>query len=213
MRVIATATFSQSYLPCPIISLQLLEHIDYSDKINLPYSLAGRELLFKLLLHFNYTDHSFHKLIKGINGKLSFIHLPIHFSISHSHDFVVCIADTENVIGVDVEQIRKFDLKLIERICTLKQRKYVLNASDPYRAFIELWTAKEAIYKCEGTAGFSKFRRPEGVKRIFRHAESYWFVDTWYIDPLNVCSTASTEEDEIRILDGTRIYKNILPGN
>ena len=80
-------------------------------------------------------------------GKPFAENLPVFFSISHSGDFVVC-AVSDNEIGIDIEKIRPINLKAAEKFATKKETDYINSASN---GFFEIWTLKEAYFKCIGT--------------------------------------------------------------
>ncbi len=69
-------------------------------------------------------------------------------SLSHSHDFVCAVASNLPV-GVDIEKIRDFDLKILDRFFTSREKRYVLKRNTNER-FFRLWTFKEAVIKLEG---------------------------------------------------------------
>lgn len=85
-------------------------------------------------------------------------------SISHSGDYVAA-AVSENPIGIDVEKIRDFDKKLVDRICTPRERDYVL-AKDTALRFFEVWTGKEAHFKAYG-GSFKDFDVFDTVRECF----------------------------------------------
>lgn len=74
-------------------------------------------------------------------------------SISHCDQFVVCAAHTTPV-GIDIERKRNISPALINRVCTENEQAYLTAAKDDaerlYR-FFEIWTAKEAYFKKQGT--------------------------------------------------------------
>lgn len=73
-----------------------------------------------------------------------------YFSISHcKHAILVAISDRE--IGVDVESIRRADDSLVRRTMNETEQARIASAPDPQRAFIALWTRKEAVVKMRGT--------------------------------------------------------------
>ena len=72
------------------------------------------------------------------------------FSISHCKQAIlVAISDRE--IGVDVESIRRADDSLVRRTMNEAEQARIASAPDPQRAFIALWTRKEAVVKMRGT--------------------------------------------------------------
>ena len=72
------------------------------------------------------------------------------FSISHSGPCVVC-AVAERPIGVDIEPLRRISPKMMRRSCTEEELAYVrIGDSGDERRFLEVWTAKEALFKLTG---------------------------------------------------------------
>lgn len=81
------------------------------------------------------------------NGKPYAKGLPVHFSVSHSGDIAVCaVSDSE--IGIDIEKIRLVNHKASERFATENEQEYIRNNEN---GFFEIWTLKEAYFKCIGT--------------------------------------------------------------
>lgn len=76
------------------------------------------------------------------NGKWSLRYGDINFSISHSKN-IVCVALSDNKIGVDVEKIDNKILKLEKKLvvdgCKSEEEKII--------ALTSKWTAKEALIK------------------------------------------------------------------
>ncbi len=80
-------------------------------------------------------------------GKPFAKNLPIHFSISHSNNMVICaVADKE--IGIDIEKIRPIKPKAAEKFATETELEYIASNQN---GFFEIWTLKEAYFKCIGT--------------------------------------------------------------
>lgn len=80
-------------------------------------------------------------------GKPFAKNLPVHFSISHSGDMVIC-AVSEKEIGIDIEKIRPFNPRAAEKFATEKEIEYINSSKN---GFFEIWTLKEAYFKCIGT--------------------------------------------------------------
>lgn len=73
--------------------------------------------------------------------------LPVYFSVSHSADTVICtVSDKE--IGIDIEKIKPFNMKAAEKFATEKELEYIRSSEN---GFFEIWTLKEAYFKCIGT--------------------------------------------------------------
>ena len=73
--------------------------------------------------------------------------LPVCFSISHSGDYAVCVVSDEE-IGIDIEKIRPINKRVADKFATEKEKEYILSSSN---GFFEIWTLKEAYFKCIGT--------------------------------------------------------------
>lgn len=69
------------------------------------------------------------------------------FSISHSKEIAVC-AVSENEIGIDAEKIRKVNFRAATRFATEEELDYI---GENTERFFEIWTLKEAYFKCIGT--------------------------------------------------------------
>ena len=89
------------------------------------------------------------EIIKTEKGKPYFKHIPdMFFSVSHTEGLtVIALGDSE--VGVDVERLRKADLRVIKRF--LKEEADYIAECDSDRRFFEIWTKKEAYLKCKGT--------------------------------------------------------------
>jgi 4'-phosphopantetheinyl transferase len=91
-------------------------------------------------------------LVFGEKGKPHIGNLPhVHFNISHSGHYVICaVAETE--IGIDVERIRKVDLRIAERFFSPSEIDDLMACDEKKRMpyFITLWTIKESYLKAIG---------------------------------------------------------------
>ncbi len=82
------------------------------------------------------------KILKDENGKPYFEERKdIHFSLSHSGDYVMCALSKEPV-GADIQKIRQISAQMINRVFTERE----LNEADP----ISLWCLKESFVKLIG---------------------------------------------------------------
>ncbi len=76
-------------------------------------------------------------------------HPAIHFNLSHTDSCAVC-ALSEAPVGVDVQTVRTFDLRVLGRFCNTSELEWVQADPDfPERA-TRLWTLKEAYAKWTG---------------------------------------------------------------
>ena len=71
----------------------------------------------------------------------------MEFNLSHSGDIAVC-AVSDKPIGIDIEALREIRPDAAKRFAAAEELEYI--GSDPRRLF-EIWTLKEAYFKCVGT--------------------------------------------------------------
>ena len=76
-------------------------------------------------------------------------HEHIHFNMSHCRQAAVCVLSDEE-IGVDIEEIRRFKPSLVDYTMNDAQRQMIAAAEHPEVEFIRLWTMKEALLKLTG---------------------------------------------------------------
>jgi 4'-phosphopantetheinyl transferase len=84
---------------------------------------------------------------KNKHGKPFAENLPVFFSVSHSADMVIC-AVSDKEIGIDIEKIKPVNPKMSEKFATEKEIEYIRSTEN---GFFEIWTLKEAYFKCIGT--------------------------------------------------------------
>lgn len=112
-------------------------------------SVLGEYLLKELLKIYNIS-YSNINYIYNEEGKPYIKDYNIYFNISHSHDYVITVISNKE-IGVDIEKIRKTNISIINRICTNKEKEYVLSSNiDIEKRLFEIFTLKEAYFKMKG---------------------------------------------------------------
>ena len=83
-------------------------------------------------------------------GKPYFPGKNLHFSISHTKNYVFC-AVAEHPVGIDAEELdRDIRLDLAEKILSPGELAQFQNAPDKRRALLAFWVLKEAAGKCTG---------------------------------------------------------------
>ena len=136
------------------------EHIDRLHRQkNKDCSLAAEVLVQRLLEeHYGVTGAELHR---KENGQPYLTGCDLYVSISHCEQKVACAVSCDPV-GIDIERIRPVNLKLCRHVCVVEEKAYVLGEtrgyedrecqdSDVLRRFFEIWTAKEAFFKKNGT--------------------------------------------------------------
>lgn len=106
-------------------------------------------------------------------GKPVFLRGGLCFSISHSKDIVITAVYNKN-LGVDIEKVREINLDLIKKVCTEKEKAFILETNETAEQterFLMVWTAKEAYFKFKSTGignlkSVDYFSLSENIKRI-----------------------------------------------
>ena len=151
-------------------------------------TLAGEWLVRGLLAEVTGKPGESFTICADEKGKLHAENTPgLFFNISHSGSKVAAAVCDERV-GVDIEVLRPVSLKLAKRVCTVEELLYVFGRTpaetdfedetnpECIRRFFEVWTAKEAYFKCIGTGitGFDAMQSlPADFKKIKIENEVY----------------------------------------
>lgn len=117
-------------------------------------------------------------------GKPYFPGENLHFSISHTKNYVFC-ALAENPIGIDAEELdRDIRLSLAEKFLSSGELKQFQNAPDKRRALLTFWVLKEAAGKCSG----------EGLQLWPNHTD--FLLNDPRVREMDGCLVAVIEEKE-----------------
>lgn len=107
-------------------------------------------LLLKRALKEVYGINENPELIEQEGGKpMLKDHPEIHFNLSHCKSAVACVIGDEPV-GVDIDIIRNYNAQLARHTMNDNELQEIENNADEARAFIRLWTKKEALLKLTG---------------------------------------------------------------
>lgn len=124
------------------LSESVLERVNNkTKKADKAQSLSAYRCINKLLSLMNIVD----EVVLKENGKPILQSGEAFISASHSKGFVLC-GISKFPIGVDVEKMRKIDLKVARRFCSEKELENCKNEQD----FFKIWTLKEAYFKLYG---------------------------------------------------------------
>ncbi len=93
-------------------------------------------------------------IVKNEHGKPyinSIENPPVYFNLSHSHGYVAC-AVSDNEVGIDIEAIREFNIKIAERCFHKKEYEYLkqFSGKEQEEKFCRIWTMKESYLKFTG---------------------------------------------------------------
>ena len=140
-------------------------------------TLAGEWLVRKMLSDATGNDPESFVIFADEKGKLHSTNTPgLFFNISHSKNIVTAVVSDETV-GIDIEKIRPVSLKLSKRVCNPHELIYVFGTDtvdfdaeyppEVTERFFEIWTIKEAYFKCIGT-GITDFLAVDAVNGDFK---------------------------------------------
>ncbi len=113
--------------------------------------MIGEELL-RIGLEKEYgKDLRFEPRAKGEFGKPFFTREPgIHYNISHSGKYVMCILSDQEV-GIDVQEHRPVNReRMLSRMVPAELIRPILDADEPEKAFFAQWVLREAYVKWTG---------------------------------------------------------------
>ncbi|MDR1688461.1 MAG: 4'-phosphopantetheinyl transferase superfamily protein [Clostridiales bacterium] len=127
--------------------------LKYKQELDKQNCLISYLLLMRgLFEQYGINEHV--EFIYSENGKPYLISCPhIYFNLSHCKKGVVCaVADFE--IGVDIQEIRPFNINIAQRVCNKTELRLLKDADNPAELFCRLWTEKESWVKATGNALF-----------------------------------------------------------
>ena len=100
----------------------------------------------------------------------------IFFNISHCKVGVICaISDVE--VGVDIQDVRPFDIAIAKRVCTEYELEQLALCHKPERPFCKLWTIKESFVKMYGgiiADSLNTLYATALYEQLSSNAISYW---------------------------------------
>ena len=142
------------------------------------------------------------------HGKPFLINQPnIHFNISHSGHYIACAID-DKPIGIDIELIKKADVKIANRYFTSDEVTYIMEKHQDYR-FFEVWTKKESYIKWEGV-GLSKQLSSFSVLDASEKSKVYYQMV--YYDGKAICHVCSpkNEKPTTKVINSTEFIHKCL---
>ena len=136
-------------------------------------------------LEFSYNAH----------GKPFLVNYPdIYFNISHTGYYIACAINDEP-IGIDVELIKKSDVKIANRFFTSDEVTYVMDENQDYR-FFEIWTKKESRVKMEGVG----LLKPLSSFSVLEPSEiSNIYYQKIFCDNIAICHVCSSKHINYKV--------------
>lgn len=176
--------------------------------------VLGHGWMRELLGHYlGVPPHS----VAAERGRFGKPYLPdaqLHFNLSDTKDAVVLAVSLDNDLGVDVETVdRRVDHDAVSaHYFTAEEQAHIARSEDPKRAFLELWTRKEAVLKASGVGimdDLRSLRVDQAVNKLtIGHPEfvalaaAEYHVRTWRIGSSHLISLATATPVEPVLLFG-----------
>lgn len=137
-------------------------------------TIAGEIIARKLLSDIAGKTPEYFIITIDCNGKPQIKnHEGLFFNISHSESKIAVVVSDEE-IGIDIEVMRSYSLRLAKKICNEEELLYIFGyhpdeteftenvSKETQHRFFEVWTAKEAYFKCIGT-GLPSLRKMKAL--------------------------------------------------
>ena len=133
----------------PYVKEYRRDRISKLSLVKSKYLSLAVELLIKKACEDFGIDYSKEEIVFNKHGKPLFKNSSYHFNTAHSGNFALCIiSDVE--CGCDIEEIKEFKQRVIDRFFTEKEREYLELSNEKEDLFYRLWTLKESYLKCIG---------------------------------------------------------------
>ncbi len=113
----------------------------------------GKILLLEGLINLDFPPDSLNWIHNSEFGK-PYLDADVHFSISHSEDYVVCAISVKNPVGIDIEKIRPFIIEDYRSSFTEEEYKQVFESKNRLDSFFNFWTRRESVIKLDGRGFF-----------------------------------------------------------
>ena len=98
-------------------------------------------------------------------GKPFFAERPeLHFNLSHSGGYALC-ALGESPVGIDIQVVKPFKTRLMDRVCSPEERRWLVERGD--EEFARIWAKKESLCKQRGTGLTVPLRELRAEREIF----------------------------------------------
>ena len=118
---------------------------------------VGAELLLRYALIRDFRVKKLPEISLAVRGKPYFKNPQgLYFSLSHSGDYVACLASDENEVGVDIQQVQSARMPAAKRVLSEKAyaRLEAVEERDRDGLFFELWVLHESAVKLKGGSVF-----------------------------------------------------------
>ncbi|GAY78729.1 4'-phosphopantetheinyl transferase family protein [Sporolactobacillus inulinus] len=203
--------------------VRIKEYRKQEDKIRSVFA----ELLVRYAVNqFSGCSKQEIKFCTGINGKPRLMTPKnVHFNLSHSGSWVVCVVDNEPV-GIDIEKIQDIELDVAQQFFTQKECEFLKlskNSLERKKRFFKIWTMKECFLKAVGEglsrdlSSFSIELNQNRYPKISTTSEGenlncIWKFKQYEIDNDYILSVADTRKTEkVQMVDSQIFYDGAVP--
>jgi phosphopantetheinyl transferase len=175
-----------------------LNRVNNYNGENKEHRVIGFELLRQQLDYFNQKISLF-DLQRTQFHQPYFKNTPFQFSISHSKNYVICLASTVTPLGVDIE-FEDSSLINLESDFLNVDEKLSLSINNNAKYYYYLHTRKEAISKALGLGIYLDYNRIDIQKNSVEWESNNWFLKTLHnIDNYSISYAAKIENVAINI--------------
>lgn len=201
---------------------ELLVHIPQSHREEIlrqhflqdkSHKLIGRLMVEQLHFMFGYS-FKWEDWKRDTRNK-PYMNGGLRFNISHSGDYVAVVATNKGDVGIDIEEATdKNHMNLIDNF-HIEEQEFIRCSEEKARAFMFVWTRKEAYLKAKGTGIIDGLNKESCLSNVIQSSEK------WYLKSLDdikgyhlaVCSNRSINNmtiQELRLNEIRERYKTIL---
>lgn len=152
--------------------------------------LLGRMLLKQALDYFGCKTTSLSDICIDDYGKP---YLPdgLHFSISHSGEYVFCAVSSDEAVGVDIEQIKAIDFEFVKNTMHESEWKTIYKSDNPLKSFYLRWCMKESALKADGRGLYIPLEDIQLRKDFVEIQSRQWYLNFLSFDP-DYCGCVAT---------------------
>lgn len=101
-------------------------------------------------------------------------HPELHFNLSHSGGYALC-ALGDSPVGIDIQIIKPFNARLLDRVCSPEERRWLRERGDQDGDFAQIWAGKESLCKQWGTG----LQFPLGELRAEQEIFTFYQGENW----------------------------------
>ena len=152
------------------------DRVNHYQEENKAHRIIGFELLRQQLIYFNQETPLF-DLQRSPYHQPYFKDSPFQSSISHSKEYVVCLASVTTPVGVDIE-FEEANLINLESEFLNTDEKVQLAVNNTAEYFFYLHTRKEAISKALGLGIYLDHHTVDVQNDAATYQNSHWFLTT-----------------------------------